>query len=128
MGSAGGGNKVGVEIVKPDQPPGDNVPPAGNAVNPNAPFGAPAAATPPTPATPDPNELKPTAPSDPNELKPADSGADASLPPPTQVNEIQNQSSSSSASKADDSTPASDQDLSSSKRNKKKGLKKIVPF
>jgi outer membrane protein assembly factor BamD len=124
----GGGNKVGVEIVRPDQPSGDNVPPAGNAVNPNAPFGAPPAATPPAPAIPDPNELKPTAPSDPNELKPADSGADASLPPPTQVNEIQNQSSSSSASKADDATPASDQDLSSSKRKKKKGLKKIVPF
>jgi outer membrane protein assembly factor BamD len=124
----GGGNKVGVEIVKPDQPSGDNVPPAGNAVNPNAPFGAPPAATPPTPATPDPNELKPTVSSDPNELKPTDSGADASLPPPTQVNEIQNQSSSSSASKADDATPASDQDLSSSKRKKKKGLKKIVPF
>ena len=126
--AAGGGNKVGVEIVKPDQPSGDNVPPPGNAVNPNAPFGASPAATPPTPATPDPNELKPTAPSDPNELKPTDSGADASLPPPTQVNEIQSQSSSSSASKADDTTPASDQDLSSSKKKKKKGLKKINPF
>jgi len=126
MESAGGGNKVGVEVVKQDQPSGSEAPPAGNGVNPNAPFGAPPAATPP--ATPDPNELKPNASPDPNELKPTDSGTDASLPPPTQVNEIQNQSSSSSASRSDDSTPASDQDLSSSKRKKKKGLKKINPF
>ena len=126
--AGGGGNKVGVEIVKPDQPVENGAPTAGSAVNPNAPFGTPPAATPPTPATPDPNELKPNAPADPNELKPTDSGTDASLPPPTQVNEIQNQSSSSSAAKGDDSTPASDQDLSSSKRKKKKGLKKINPF
>jgi outer membrane protein assembly factor BamD len=125
--AAGGGNKVAVEIAKPDGPSG--APPTGNEVNPNAPFGTSPAAMPlGTPATPDPNELKPNAPSDPNELKPADSGTDTSLPPPTQVNEIQNQSSSSSASKADDSTPASDQDLSSSKKKKKKGLMKINPF
>ena len=127
--AGGGGNKVGLEVVKPDQPGPGGAPPIGNEVNPNTPFGTPPAATPPgTPATPDPNELKPNAPSDPNELKPADSGTDTSLPPPNQVNEIQNQSSSSSASKSDDSTPASDQDLSSSKRKKKKGLKKINPF
>ena len=65
---------------------------------------------------------------DPNELKPADSGTDNSLPPPTQVNEIQGQSSSSSATNADSSTPASDEDLSSSKKKKKKGLKKLNPF
>jgi outer membrane protein assembly factor BamD len=127
--AGGGGNTVGVKIINPNQPAGTEAPPAGNGVNPNAPFGTPPAATPPgTPAGPDPNELKPNAPSDPNELKPVDSGADTSLPPPNQVNEIQNQSSSSSASKADDTTPASDQDLSSSKRKKKKGLKKINPF
>jgi outer membrane protein assembly factor BamD len=124
--AGGGGNKVAVEIAKPDQPGASGAPPTGNEVNPNAPFGTPPAAMPP--ATPDPNELKPNAPADPNELKPTDSGTDASLPPPTQVNEIQNQSSSSSTAKADDSTPASDQDLSSSKRKKKKGLKKINPF
>jgi len=124
----GGGNKVGVELINPNQPANAAPPADGSAPNTN-PFGVPAAgATPPGSATPDPNELKPTAPSDPNELKPADSGADASLPPPTQVNEIQNQSSSSNATKADDSTPASDQDLSSSKKKKKKGLQKINPF
>jgi outer membrane protein assembly factor BamD len=121
----GGGNKVGVEVINPNQP-ANATPPGGTAIE--NPLVAPAAGTPPTPATPDPNELKPNAPADPNELKPTDSGADPSLPPPTQVNEIQNQSSSSSATKDEDTTPASDQDLSSSKKKKKKGLKKINPF
>ena len=87
------------------------------------PFGKAALGTAPT--GPDPNELKPTAPADPNELKPADNGTDASLPPPTQVNEIQSGSSSSATANADNSTPASDADMSSSKK-KKKGLKKII--
>ncbi len=128
--SAGGGNKVGVSIIKPDQPATNDVPPAADAVNPNAPFGAPpGGAVPPAAAgAADPNELKPNQPSDPNELKPTDTGADTSLPPPTQVNEIQGQSSSSRAAKADDSTPASDQEISSSKKKKKTGLKKINPF
>jgi len=118
---------VGVEILNSKQPadaapPTDSTPPGGS------PFGGnPAATTPP--AGPDPNELKPTAAADPNELKPADSGTDQALPPPPQVNEIQQgQSSSSATAKSDDSTPASDQDLSSSKKKKKKGLKKVVPF
>jgi len=124
----GGEKKVGVEIVKPDQPGTNDAPPAADAANPN-PFGAAATGTNPnTPAASDPDELKPNAAPDPNELKPADSGTDNSLPPPTQVNEIQGQSSSSSAANADDSTPASDEDLSSSKKKKKKGLKKLNPF
>jgi len=128
MGPAGSGNKVGVEVVRPEQPAA-NIPPAADAVNPASPFGVPpsGAAAPPAAGAPDPNELKPNAPADPNELKPTDTGADPSLPPPTQVNEIQGQSSSS-ATKAEDSTPASDQDLSSSKKKKKKGLQKINPF
>jgi len=123
--SGGGGNKVGVEVINPNQP-ANAVPPGGTPIE--NPLVAPAVGTPPTRAAPDPNELKPNAPADPNELKPTDSGADPSLPPPTQVNEIQNQSSSSSTSKAEDTTPASDQDLSSSKKKKKKGLQKINPF
>jgi outer membrane protein assembly factor BamD len=128
MEPAGGGNKLGVVIVSPEQPAA-NIPPAADAVNPASPFGVPpsGAAAPPAAGAPDPNELKPNAPADPNELKPTDTGADPSLPPPTQVNEIQGQSSSS-ATKAEDSTPASDQDLSSSKKKKKKGLQKINPF
>jgi outer membrane protein assembly factor BamD len=119
-------NSVGVEIRNPNQPaaatPPPDQPPLGAA-----PFGQPAG-TPLTPARTDPNELKPTAPSDSNELKPA--GADTSLPPPTQVNEIQQGQSSSSKDSAasGESAPASDQDLSSSKKKKKKGLKKLIPF
>ena len=41
------------------------------------------------PGAADPNELKPTAPADPNELKPTDTAGDQALPPPPQVNEIQ---------------------------------------
>ena len=72
--------------------------------------------------------MKPNAAPDPNELKPADSGNDQALPPPVQVNEIQQGQSSSSAKASADNTPASDQEISSSKKKKKRGLKKVVPF
>jgi outer membrane protein assembly factor BamD len=117
---------VGVEILNSKQP-ADTAPPTDSTPPGGSPFGGTPAATTP-PAGPDPNELKPNAPADPNELKPTDSGGDQALPPPPQVNEIQQGQSSSAAAKSDDSTPASDQDLSSSKKKKKKGLKKIVPF
>jgi outer membrane protein assembly factor BamD len=118
-----------VEVVKPpDQPAADTATPPGDATpGGSSPFGRTTTAITP-PGTADPNELKPTAPADPNELKPTDSGGDQALPPPPQVNEIQSGQSSSATAKADDSTPASDADLSSSKKKKKKGLKKIVPF
>jgi len=125
------GNSATVQILNPNQP-ANAPPPVDPNPNPN-PFGAPpAAGTPPAAATTananDPNELKPNQPADPNELTPTNSGADASLPPPTQVNEIQSQSSSSSTAKVDDSTPASDEEISSSKKKKKKGIQKINPF
>jgi outer membrane protein assembly factor BamD len=131
MAEPGGKNTVGVEIVKPDQSAANPLRESSNASpSGGSPFGAPAANA--QPAAPDPNELKPNVPADPNELKPTDNGGDPSLPPPAQVNEIQqgqsSSSSSSSSATADNSTPASDQDLSSSKKKKKKGLKKIVPF
>jgi hypothetical protein len=128
VSASGTGEKsVGVEIVKPDQPAPDagaspDATPAGGS-----PFGNAAAATSP-PAAADANELKPNAAADPNELKPTDTGSDQALPPPPQVNEIQSGQSSSHTASADDSTPASDADLSSSKKKRKKGLKKIVPF
>lgn len=131
-GGGSGDRKVGVEILNGQ--PGSDLPPAGDATVPGGtPFAKSTSGNPtsPTPATsPDPNELKPTAPADPNELKPADTGTDPALPPPTQVNEIQQQgpSSAQANAKGDDSTPASDADLSSSKKHKKKGLKKINPF
>jgi outer membrane protein assembly factor BamD len=86
------------------------------------------------------NELKPSGPTDPNELTPAPGSQTASasagalsqpLPPPVQVNELQQgQPSSSSATVGADasSTLASDKDVSSSKKKKKKGLKKILAF
>ncbi len=117
-----------MEIVKPDQPAADTAtPPADATPAGSSPFGRTTTAITP-PGAADPNELKPTAPADPNELKPTDSGGDQALPPPPQVNEIQSGQSSSAIAKADNSTPASDADLSSSKKKRKKGLKKIVPF
>jgi len=125
-GSGGSENSVGIQIVNPNQPGSDSAPPIANPLAPpGSPLANPSNAGSPAP---DPNELKPNAPADPNELKPADSGTDTSLPPPTQVNEIQQGQSSSVATKADDSTAASDQDISSSKKKKKKGLSKINPF
>ncbi len=118
---------VGVEIVKPNQPAADAAAPPPDATPAGgSPFGRTASANAPRAAA-DPNELKPNAPADPNELKPTDSGGDQALPPPPQVNEIQ-QGSSPSATASADNTPASDAELSSSKKKRKKGLKKIVPF
>src|SRR5689334_9598775 len=124
--SGSGEKSVGVEIISK---PGADPPPASDTTVPGGtPFAKTTSSNPsvPTPAnSPDPNELKPTPAADPNELKPVDTGSDQPLPPPTQVNEIQQQGQSASAG---DSTPASDADLSSSKKHKKKGLKKINPF
>ena len=123
----GGKNTVGAEIINGQ--PGSALPPASDTTTPG---GTPFASTTPNKATaaaPDPNELKPNVPADPNELKPTDSGTDPALPPPTQVNEIQQQGQSQAAtSKQNDSTPASDQEISSSRKHKKTGLKKINPF
>ena len=98
------GASVGIEVVKPNQPgEGDAAPPTPDPMLRASPFGAAASGNTAPPAA-DPNELKPNAPADPNELKPADSGADPSLPPPVQVNEIQQgQSTSAETKNADDS-------------------------
>jgi outer membrane protein assembly factor BamD len=137
MGLANANNKsVSIETVKsgdvgPNQPaPRSDAPlAAGN----NNPFAAQPAAN-----TPDPNELKPaaepsttakaSAPADANELTPtSDSGAP--LPPPAQVNEIQQGQGAPAAANADTSSSmASDKDISSSKKKKKHGLKKILTF
>jgi outer membrane protein assembly factor BamD len=100
----------------------------------SSPFSQPAA------AAADPNELKPNASPDsnanaapdPNELKPSDAqdGTDPTLPPPPQVNEIPSgqNGATATAANAGDSTPASDQEISSSKKKKKKGIKKFLPL
>jgi outer membrane protein assembly factor BamD len=127
---------VGVEVVKPDQPASDatgalgagaaGAPGTDATATGGSAFGKTPASSVAAPAQ-DPNELKPTANADPNELKPTDTAGDQALPPPPQVNEIQ-QGGSSSAVATADNTPASDAELSSSKKKRKKGLQKIVPF
>jgi len=119
-----GEKTVGATILNADQPGANGATPATQTPAPGeSPFGQSASGAAPPAA--DPNELKPTAPADPNELKPIDNGADPNLPPPAQVNEVQQGQPSATA---DDSTPASDQEMSSSKKKKKSGLRKIVPF
>jgi outer membrane protein assembly factor BamD len=142
MGLAGGDHSVSIETVKAGTPPGENQP-------------APRSDAPVVPASgdpfahlniaPDPNELKPAAaanepkPSgapDPNELTPAADAQTAAagnqpLPPPVQVNEIQQGQPTSApgvAGAASSSSLASDQDISSSKKKKKKGLKRVISF
>jgi hypothetical protein len=140
MGPANGEKSLSVEKVDASGVPAANEP-APRSGTPAPAGGSPFAPQPTPPA--DPNELTPTAAAppantapDPNELKP-NADASAALPPPPQVNEIQqgqagaqaSSSSSSSATAASDANAeASDKDLSTSKKKKKKGLKKIVPF
>ena len=119
-------NTLGVQIVNPDKPGGAEAASSAEATPAGgSPFGRTAENA--QPAQPDPNELKPNV-ADSNELKPADTGTDATLPPPVQVNEIQSGSSSSATAGADNSELASDKDMSSSKKKKKKGLRKLVLF
>jgi outer membrane protein assembly factor BamD len=130
--AAGGSDKnaATVSIINPNQPNADGstaTPPEATPPD-GSPFGKTPGATAQPPAS-DANELKPNVPADSNELKPNDTGADASLPPPVQVNEIQQgQSSPSATTTSSSSAPASDEEISSSKKKHKKGLKKINPF
>jgi outer membrane protein assembly factor BamD len=155
--TGGGNNTVSVETVGTGTPPANQAAPRSDnpAVDPSVTATDPAAAGDPASATPagadpagagnttaDPNELKPNVHPDPNELKPnvPDSGSTAPLPPPQQINEIQNgtttpapaaagttgQASDSASSTGDQQT--GDQPVASSKHKKKKGLKKIIPF
>jgi len=133
MGMPAGGKALTLETAK-DGPPGPNEP----APRSDAP---PVANTNPLArsAPADPNELKPTEPApsptpaaaDPNELKPvATASTDVPAPPPTQLNELEQQPSGNgnSATSASSSSLATDQDISSSKKKKKKGLKKLIAF
>ena len=144
MGMPSGEKSVSVETV-------NGAPPAANEPAPrsDAPAAAKTANADPfahttTSAAADPNELKPAAgsnagaPPDPNELTPSADAQSATvggqpLPPPVQVNEIQQggasaSASSSSSNAASSSTLATDKDISSSKKKKKKGLSKILSF
>jgi outer membrane protein assembly factor BamD len=137
--TSAGGKDLSVAVVGGSGTPQPNDPaPRSDAPAPAAngsPFAQPGTAA-------DPNELKPAAAAggdnelkpDPNELKPAvdPQTGEAPLPPPTQVNEIQAGSTDSapnaSASTSSRTEPASDKDVSSSKKKKKKGIKKLIPF
>jgi outer membrane protein assembly factor BamD len=132
-----GGNGVSIEKLEGSGEPAENepaprsdAPPAPSAKAGSSPFDQPAA--------PDANELKPAdsqpaaaVAADPNELKPnaeAATGGDPTLPPPAQVNEIQQGGDSAATAGSSSTATATDEEISSSKKKKKKGLKKIVPF
>jgi hypothetical protein len=80
--------------------------------------------------------LKPdAAAADPNELKPNVDNSAPPAAPPTQVNEIEpraNGQAAAAGSTTADTATANDKEvedaMSSSKRKKKKGLRKVVPF
>jgi outer membrane protein assembly factor BamD len=152
MGLPTGDRNVSVETLNSGGPPAANepaprsdAPPAANAdpfapansataADPNELKPADAAATKPSGA-PDPNELTPAAgvPSSSNVQGDVQSAGNQPLPPPVQVNEIQQQGAaatpgSSTAAADSSSSLASDKDVSSSKKKKKKGLKKILTF
>ncbi len=133
MGLPAGEKTVTIEAAKEGTPGAneptprsDNPPPTANA----NPFATPAAAA-------DPNELKPTTPAassaatpDANELTPNQGATaannEAPLPPPVQLNELQQDQSPQANSANSSSSLATDKDISTSKKKKKKGLKKIV--
>jgi outer membrane protein assembly factor BamD len=140
-GAPAGEHGLSVETVKGAAPAANEPAPRSDAAGANGqPFTRANTASDPNelkPAAPDPNELKPSGPPDPNELKPAAgsqsaASADAPLPPPVQVNEIQQGPAPSGteavASSSSTSDLASEKDVSSSKKKKKKGLKRIISF
>jgi outer membrane protein assembly factor BamD len=136
-GFGGGNGKVGVEAIGTGTGPiGQETPRSGDGSDPTPQAETPAASqaitptdAPPQAQAPDPNELVPNAQPDPNELKP-NAPPDNSLPAPTQVNQINAntpQSAMTDGNKNDGNEEA-DVQYSSSKHNKKKGLKKVLPF
>jgi outer membrane protein assembly factor BamD len=139
QGAPAGEHGLSVETVKGGTPGANEPTPRSDAAPSGQPFARANTAADPNelkPAAPDPNELKPSGPADPNELKPGGgsqnaAAADAPLPPPVQINEIQQGPAASGgavASSSSTSDLASDKDVSSSKKKKKKGIRKIISF
>jgi outer membrane protein assembly factor BamD len=138
-------HSLSVEIGKGEAPADQPVPRSDAATATATPDASATAGNPATPAaTADQNELKPNVgASDANELKPnvPAEGAQA-LPPPTQVNEIQSTGQSTgnsqvaatsgqsadTAGSSNGEQTADDATVASSKRKKKKGIHKVVPF
>ncbi len=125
MGVPSGKDTVGVTIVnKPDQPAEPNT--AKSSDNPFA-TGSTAGRSAATTAA-DENELKPNVPADSNDLTPsttANADGQPLPPPPQQVNEL---ADPATVAANQGSALASDKDISSSKKKKKKGLRKLNPF
>jgi hypothetical protein len=143
LGAPAGDHGLSVETVKGGTPGPNEAAPRSDAPASSAnadPFARPATTT-----AADPNELKPIAP-DPNALTPAASSADPNelkpttdpqptasseaVAPPVQLNEIQQSQSPSdpNAANSTSSNLATDKEISSSKKKKKTGLKKIIAF
>jgi outer membrane protein assembly factor BamD len=127
-----GSGKVSVETIGTgalpagESTPRSDAPPANVAPNPASP--GPDTGNPPAAG-----ELVPNVAPDPNELKPNVAAEDNNaLPPPQQVNELDNQAKGNPAAAVSSSQSTKDQaddsEISSSKKKKKKGLHKIVPF
>ena len=152
IGSGADSQSVAVETVGNQAPPPSEAPPTTD--NPATPdngaaepppaatdSGASAAPAPAAGASSDSNELKPNVAGDANELKPnVPANGPAALPPPQQVNEIQNgtgtaagappaaSSGDSASSASSNNDQVSDDEIASSKHKKKKGIHKVVPF
>jgi outer membrane protein assembly factor BamD len=137
LGSAGtGGGSISAEAKVGTGPEPNQAPPRSDSPQPDN------SATQPPPAAGanDSNELKTSTPADSNELKvdsPAAGSSSSSdnagqaLPPPPQVNEVQNPENaqdSSSSSSSSSTAQTGKKSTSSSKPKKKKGLKKLIPF
>ena len=126
-------NKVGVGIIGTGTGPvGENAPRSDDPANPVPQAQAPLQPPAQTQAeAPDPNALpisNGSAQHDPNELVP--NASQTPPPAPAQVNQINPnapQNTATAGAKDDGNEPA-DVNYSSSKHNKKKGLKKIIPF
>lgn len=126
-GFGAGNGKVGVETI------GTGTAPLGDAAAPRSDAPAPdptPQAEPPAPAPDTSTAAAPpadaNAPPDPNELKP---NVAQDLPAPQQVNQIDPKAPQSAATpNKTDGDEEADVTYSSSKHNKKKGLKKVIPF
>ena len=141
LGKSADSENASVETVKgttpgPDEPAprSDTPPPIGGDPSVNGTVVDNSSPPPSQSSQPGAAELKPDATPDPNELKPNVADNTQPLPAPPQVNEIQTGASGSTAEadKTGDTAAsqdmASDSDISSSKKKKKKGVHKIVPF
>jgi outer membrane protein assembly factor BamD len=126
-------NKASLGIIGTGTGPvGESAPRSGDPADP-VPQAQPSAQAPAQTQTqaeaPDPNALpisNGNAQHDPNELVPNVSQTPPSAP--AQVNQIDPTAPQNTASVKDDGNEAADVNYSSSKHNKKKGLKKIIPF